>query len=99
MMLDTDAAKSHRRVVGELEAGEESETLPGDKEFISFEGGVFPTSTGKFKLYEDNPTPWYYVGQDMDMTKELLPYWEPAKYAYAESTERKGLPVLPVLPT
>lgn len=90
MMLDTDSAKAIGASWENLKREKNIKHFPGDKNFISFEGGVFATSTGKFKLYEDNPTPWYYVGQDMDMTKEVLPYWEPAKYAYAESAERKG---------
>lgn len=89
-MLDTDAAKAIGVSWENLKNQKSIKHFPGNKEFISFEGGVFPTSTGKFKLYEDNPTPWYYVGQDMDFTKEVLPYWEPPRYVSVDSPERQG---------
>ena len=58
--------------------------------FISFEGGKFNTTTGKFKLYDEAPTPFYYAGQDIDYSKEVLPHWEPPRYADEESEERSS---------
>ena len=88
-MLDTPAAQALGLSWGTLKEQRSIKHFGVDN-FISFEGGVFATSTGKFKLYEDNPAPWYFVGQEMDMTKEVLPYWEPPRYADEASPERTG---------
>ena len=54
--------------------------------FVSFEQG-FGTTTGLFKLYNDAPMPWY-APAEFDATKEIMPYWEPARYADVNSAER-----------
>ena len=56
--------------------------------FISFSQS-FGTTTGFFKLYNEAPYPWYMDGkQQLDASKEILPYWEPARYADVNSQER-----------
>lgn len=58
--------------------------------YIAYEGGVFPTATGKFSLYNENPTPQYNSGQEIDLSKERTLFWEPAKYADPHSEARTG---------
>lgn len=55
--------------------------------FVSFED-AFGTSTGLFKLYTEQPYPYYMAGQEIDFSKEVLPYWEPARYADVNAPER-----------
>lgn len=59
--------------------------------YVSFEES-FGTPTGLFKLYDENPYPWYYAGQDIDYSKEVLPYWESAMNADVNSAARSSYP-------
>lgn len=59
---------------------------------IGFEGGVFGTATGRARLYDDAPAPAYNVGQPIDFTREMEPYWEPALEADVKSSAREKHP-------
>lgn len=48
-----------------------------DKPFIHGDGGVWPTATGRLQFYDENPAPNMSYGQEVDLTNETLPYWEP----------------------
>lgn len=65
--------------------------LPGDP-YVSFEGGVFATATGRARLYQDIVVPSYMSGQEIDASKEVGPYWEPAREADEGSEARKAHP-------
>lgn len=60
--------------------------------FVSYEGGAFNTASGRGILYTDAPAPAYDIGQRIDYSKELQPYWEPALEADVNSTARKTYP-------
>lgn len=61
--------------------------------YVSYEGGVFNTPTGRGHLYVDEPTPDYNIGQRIDYAKEVAPYWEPAIEADVNSEARKTYPL------
>lgn len=46
------------------------------------EGGVFPTPTTREQFYRDTPVPYVNFGQQIDVEKERLPYWEPPHEAW-----------------
>lgn len=60
--------------------------------YIGFEGGVFATGTGRGRLYDDAPVPAYNIGQPIDFSREVEPYWEPALEADVNSEARKTYP-------
>lgn len=61
--------------------------------FVSFEDG-FGTATGLFPFYHESAFPWYNNGKvQFDISKEQVPYWEPARYADVNSEIRsQGYP-------
>ena len=64
--------------------------LPADHDYVSFED-AFGTDTGLFKLYDENPYPWY-ASAAFDPQKEALPYWEPAVNADVNAEARSEYP-------
>ncbi len=65
--------------------------LSGDN-YVSFEGGTFATATGRARLYQDVVVPDYDSGQEIDLAKEKVPYWEPAREADPDGEVRKTHP-------
>lgn len=47
--------------------------------------GVFPTPTGREQFYREAPVPYVSYGQEIDVEKERLPYWEPPHEAWTET--------------
>jgi len=60
--------------------------------FVSYPEGIFNTPTGRGMLYTDAPAPAYNIGQRIDYSKELAPYWEPALEADVASAARRTYP-------
>lgn len=60
--------------------------------YVAFEGGNFLTETGRCVLYRETMTPQYDIGQEIDFSKELAPYWEPAYEADMNAEVRKKYP-------
>ncbi len=65
--------------------------MPVDN-FVSYPDGAFNTASGRGLLYTDVTAPAYNVGQPIDYTKEVAPYWEPALEADVNSEARKTYP-------
>ena len=65
--------------------------LPGEV-YLSAEGGVFPTTTGRGALYQESPMPGYNNNQQLDPSKERTLYWEPAFEADFTSPVREKYP-------
>lgn len=53
--------------------------------YIHAENGVFPTPTKREQFYQEAPTPYVDYGQQIDVEKERLPYWEPPFEAWPET--------------
>ncbi len=86
-----DAAKAMGVTFDALKNDKAARLLPGDP-YVSFEGGTFATATGRARLYQDVVTPDYNSGQTIDESKEVEPYWEPAREADEASEARKAHP-------
>jgi len=88
--IDSEGAKALGITFDKLKEEKSARILPGDGEFISFEGGNFLTATGRAQFYQEIVTPDYFIGQTIDESKEKKPYWEPAKYADENSEARQS---------
>lgn len=66
--------------------------LPGEEPFVSFRDGKFLTETGRARFYQDEVTPDYNIGQDIDFSKEHTLYWEPAMEVDENCETRKKYP-------
>lgn len=75
----------------DLMANKALKYMPMD-DFISYPDGTFNTSTGRGMLYTETSAPAYNIGQRIDYSKELAPYWEPALEADVNSTARQTYP-------
>lgn len=63
-----------------------------DAPFVSFEGGVFGTASGRGAMFVDAPALDYNIGQTVDASKEKFPYWEPAAEASEDAAVRETYP-------
>lgn len=54
----------------------------------------FNTPTGRAEFYLETPRASTYYGQDIDVDKERLPYWEPPCEAWAENPLAKKYPLI-----
>ncbi|WP_019850378.1 molybdopterin-dependent oxidoreductase [Desulfitobacterium sp. PCE1] len=67
--------------------------LPGDN-YIHGENGVFPTAHGRAQFYLERPYPiGGFYGQEVDLVKERLPYWEPATEVFADNPLKEKYPL------
>lgn len=89
--LDNEGARAMGITFEKMKEEKAAKVLPGEP-FVSFEGGVFGTATGRARLYNDTPEIDYNIGQEIDMSKEKEPYWEPANEAAVDSEARKSYP-------
>lgn len=89
--LDDEVAKSRGFTIDRLKEERAVRFLPGET-YVSYEGGVFPTATGRAVLYLENVAPGYNVGQAIDESKEHSLYWEPAREATAGTEARIQYP-------
>lgn len=89
--LDSDAARELGVTFDAIKENKAVRVLPGEH-YVAFADKVFGTPTARFSLYRDTMVPAYNIGQDIDMSKELTLYWEPAKYAGENSESRKKYP-------
>lgn len=64
------------------------------KPYIYGESGVFPTATKRAQFYVEQPKPQMNFGQQMDIAKERLPYWEPPNEAWDENPLYKKYPLI-----
>ncbi|MEC4273158.1 molybdopterin-dependent oxidoreductase [Adlercreutzia sp. R25] len=91
MLLDNDTCRE-RGVTVEALSENGAVRVFGQSEHIAMEGAVFATSTGRASFYQEAVALGYDIGQEVDETKEKVPYWEPAKEADINSAIREKYP-------
>lgn len=91
LWLDSDAARAMGISFEQVKADKVARILPGET-FVSFEDGVYATPSGRARFYQETVTPDYDIGQQIDETKEKVPYWEPATEADVNSPIRATYP-------
>lgn len=90
LWLDSDGARELGVTLDRLKEELLVRNLPQD--YVSFEGGVFPTATGRAIFYVEDPVPGYNNGQAFDPSIERTLYWEPALEADVHSAVREKYP-------
>jgi anaerobic selenocysteine-containing dehydrogenase len=90
--LDSPIAKAQGLTYKDLKDKKAIRWLPGDL-FIHGEGGVFPTATGRAQFYQENPMTNFDYGQEIDYSKERLPYWEHPNEVYDENPLKEKYPL------
>jgi len=91
LLLDTDAVKAMGLSLDQMKNEKVGKYLPGEP-FISFDGGIFTTPSGRARFYQETVTPDYNIGQTIDISKERTLYWEPAWEADVNSPVRQTHP-------
>lgn len=91
MLLENELAQTLGLTVDRLKEEKAVRFMTGES-YISFEGGVFLTSTGRASFYKEAPLPNYNAGQEIDMSKEVGLYWEPTLEADKSSPARAQYP-------
>lgn len=85
--LNTDAARALGITWEKLKKEKIIRQLPDGPEgvFLHAEGGKFPTPTGRGEFYVENPVPRRDYGQEIDVEKEHLPFFELPVEAWPET--------------
>lgn len=91
--LDSAYAKALGMNYEKLKAEKVLRDVP-PKPYIYGEGGVFPTATKRAQFYLEQPAPQMNFGQQIDIAKERLPYWEPPNEAWDENPLAKKYPLI-----
>lgn len=91
LWIESDANAAMGITFDELMDKKAIKYMPTD-DYISYPDGVFNTPTGRGMLYTDSPKPAYDIGQRIDYSKELAPYWEPSIEADVQSPIRQTYP-------
>jgi molybdopterin-containing oxidoreductase family molybdopterin binding subunit len=92
LWLDNDGAKALGITFERLKEEKAVRMLPGES-FVSFEGGMYTTPSGRARFYQETITPAYDIGQSIDESKErTFLYWEPALEADVNSSVRVTYP-------
>lgn len=92
LFVDSPAMRALGVTMEELREKKAIKGLPGDN-FVSFEGGVFGTATGRAQFYQEVVIPDYDIGQEWDISKERLPHWEPPNEAWFENSLIERFPL------
>jgi molybdopterin-containing oxidoreductase family molybdopterin binding subunit len=92
LWLDNDGARSLDITFERVKEEKAVRMLPGET-FVSFEGGLYTTTSGRARFYQEIVTPAYDIGQTVDESKErTYLYWEPALEADVNSPVRERYP-------
>lgn len=91
LWLDSDGARALGITLERLQKEKSVRCLPGDP-YIHGAGGVFPTPTGRAQFYLESPAPDTNYGQQFDISKERLPYFEPPHEVWHENLLHKKYP-------
>lgn len=89
---DSEAARAIGATFADLKEKKFAKMWDVDN-FISHEGNICPTETGRMGLYYDTIVMQEYeIGQEIDAEKEKHLYWEEARYASSTSAAREKYP-------
>lgn len=96
LWLDSDGARSLGITFDRLKEEKIIKCMPGEN-FVFAGDGVFPTPTGRAQFYLENPAPGAnydvrFYDNEIDLSKERLPYWEPPHEAWEENPLFKKYP-------
>ncbi len=91
MVLDTPAGENLGLTVDNLREKKAMRFLSSDP-YISFDGGKFLTPSGRARFYLEDQAPAYNIGQEIDLSKETVLYWEPTLAADKNSQAREKYP-------
>lgn len=89
LWLDSDGARDLGITFERLKEEKIIKCMPGEN-FVFASDGVFPTPTGRAQFYLENPAPGAnydarFFDNEVDLSKERLPYWEPPHEAWHEN--------------
>ena len=91
-VLDTDECRSYGIDYDTLVQKKVMECAPID--YVLGEGGIFPTPTKRAEFYLEAPKASNDDKRIWDVSKERLPYWEPAREVYNDSEIAQKYPFM-----